>query len=364
MFAGRKHGPQCDAPTMLLRIGQGGDVSTFDTPSGGLPSRPASAEEISRFVVEAAVWAPSVHNTQPWWFGAADRELSVHADAERRLTVADPAGREMLISCGAAVLTARVALRYLGLVPRAQLLPDPDLPNLVARISWTDEVPPAEYERELFAEIPRRRTHRGGFDAAPLPEALLSVFREEAAKESTELRIVSGEAQFACLAALVEAGDYALRLDSARAHEDAKWSRPPGSKRRDGVPATAYPATAEKTEPQFASRDFAHGQGWGLPPEAHGPLPRSAGAAAIITTASDRPQDWISAGQALQRVLLCASSSGVAAALHSQPLEISQFRDFIRTHLCAGAYPQMVLRLGTTSQSEVSVRRPVEDVLL
>jgi hypothetical protein len=33
-------------------------------------SGPMSAEEIVRYVVSRAVWAPSVHNTQPWRFAA------------------------------------------------------------------------------------------------------------------------------------------------------------------------------------------------------------------------------------------------------------------------------------------------------
>ena len=69
------------------------------------------------------------------------------------------------------------------------------------------------------------------------------------------------------------------------------------------------------------------------------------------------------AGQALQRVLLVASSYNAAAALHSQPLEIPLLRDSIRIHLSGHVYPQMVLRLGATSEKAVSVRRPVDEVL-
>ena len=29
---------------------------------------PSAPEEVAAQVVTAAVWAPSVHNTQPWWF--------------------------------------------------------------------------------------------------------------------------------------------------------------------------------------------------------------------------------------------------------------------------------------------------------
>jgi hypothetical protein len=68
-------------------------------------------------VVAAAVWAPSVHNTQPWWFSTHGQEISLYADATRQLLVADPGGREMMISCGAALFTARLALRSLGYIP-------------------------------------------------------------------------------------------------------------------------------------------------------------------------------------------------------------------------------------------------------
>src|SRR5215469_50098 len=102
-------------------------MDVFRAPSGELPKEASSPEEIARFVVEAAVNAPSIANSQPWWFGASNGEISVHADVDRRLPVADPDGREMMISCGSALFTARVALRYLGIVPRVRVLPDPDL---------------------------------------------------------------------------------------------------------------------------------------------------------------------------------------------------------------------------------------------
>lgn len=80
-------------------------------------NEPMTAEEIARYVVAKAVWAPSVHNTQPWRFTVGGQEISLHADADRRLVVADPNGREMLISCGAALFNVRLALRSLGYIP-------------------------------------------------------------------------------------------------------------------------------------------------------------------------------------------------------------------------------------------------------
>jgi hypothetical protein len=64
-----------------------------------------------------------------------------------------------------------------------------------------------------------------------------------------------------------------------------------------------------------------------------------------------------------QQILLTASTCGVAAALHTQPLELSWFRESIRTRLSDGAYPQLVLRFGTVTQTAASVRRTPDDVL-
>jgi hypothetical protein len=90
---------------------------------------------------------------------------------------------------------------------------------------------------------------------------------------------------------------------------------------------------------------------------------RSAGLVCILTTAGDRPIDWVNAGQALQRTLLTGATCGVAAALHSQPLERARLHEFLRTQLCDGAYPQLVLRLGTAAQTAISVRRRPASVL-
>jgi hypothetical protein len=322
-----------------------------------------STEEVARYVVGAAVWAPSVHNTQPWWFTADGPEISLHADAGRQLTVADPGGREMMISCGAALFTARLALRSLGYIPQTRVLPDPAQPLLVARVRWQRRAAPTGFEQRLFDQVLRRRTHRGGFDPLPLAPELLAALQEGAAGDGARLRIVTGEGTRAALAAAVQTAERALRLDSAHVRELAGWVSPPGSIRRDGIPHTAYPARPERTCPHFPSRDFAHGRGWGLPAFSPRAAPRSAGVVCLLTTTGDRPVDWVNAGQALQRVLLTSAVGGVAAALHSQPLELAWLRASIRTQLGDGSYPQLLLRLGTVIQTAVSVRRQPSSVM-
>ncbi|HXW45047.1 MAG TPA: hypothetical protein VEL03_09685 [Streptosporangiaceae bacterium] len=318
---------------------------------------PLTAGDTASAMVAAAVWAPSVHNTQPWWFVAEGSELSLYADCGRQLAVADPAGREMLISCGAALFTARLAARSLGWIPRTALLPDRDDPLLVARVSWEERAAPAAFETTLFGQVRQRRTHRGGFDPLPLAPQLLTVLQAGAARDHAQLRVVTDESSRAWLASSVRAADEAIRLDSRRAREQAMWTSPPGSPRPDGVPACSYPARSVHTVPDFPSRDFARGRGWGLAPASTDAMAYSAGVVCLLTTVGDEPIDWVNAGQALQRILLTSAAVGVAAALHSQPLEFSRTRELIRGHTADGSYPQLIIRLGTVIQSAGSVRR-------
>ena len=99
-------------------------------------SAPASSEQL-RHVVQTAGLAPSVHNTQPWRFVERSDGLELRADASRRLAVLDADGRQLHLSCGAALLHARLAARALGLDVEVQLLPDPDDPERLADLRIT-----------------------------------------------------------------------------------------------------------------------------------------------------------------------------------------------------------------------------------
>jgi hypothetical protein len=321
-------------------------------------------EEIVRYVVARAVWAPSVHNTQPWRFTAdGGPRVSLYADAGRRLVVADPDGREMMISCGAALFTVRLALRSLGYIPETRVLPDPGRPALVAQVSWPERAPADEFERRLSGHVLTRRTHRGAFDPEPLPPDTLAALRDAAAREGAALRIVADDGRRATLAAAVQNAEQQLRRDGERLRELADWTPAPGGARCDGVPTTSYPARAERTQPYFPGRDFSRGHGWGVPPISPATSHRAAGVAGLLTTAADQPADWIQAGQALQRILLTASVCGAAVALHSQPLELPWLREFLRTQLSDDACPHLVLRVGLVTQVALSVRRDPGDVL-
>ena len=82
--------------------------------------------------------APSVHNTQPWRFAVGTHAIDLYADPERKLGQ-DRDGREMLISCGAALFGLRLAVRGLGYLPAVTLFSERSRPWLLARVALGPE---------------------------------------------------------------------------------------------------------------------------------------------------------------------------------------------------------------------------------
>lgn len=81
------------------------DVCEDRFPRGGSP------EQRLEFALRYAVLAPSTHDTQPWRFAIAGETVALYADGTRKLPTLDPGGRELLMSCGAALFHLRIALR-------------------------------------------------------------------------------------------------------------------------------------------------------------------------------------------------------------------------------------------------------------
>ena len=324
----------------------------------GLLAVPIPAGRIAGLVA-AAARAPSVHNTQPWRFLAGEYAIELHADDSRRLRV-DRAGREMLISCGAALFGLRLAIRELGYLPVVDLLPDQDRPGFLARVALGEPVPVTDMERQMLAAMPHRHTHRGPFSPGQLPAGLLAGLQHEARAEGAALALIDRAGQYQQLAALAAAASRHQALDPAARAETLYWSRTAGSMARDGVPALAFPAAAVAQPGRLPVRDFDLGRGIGAL-AAGGP---PAAATAVLITQGDSPADWLRAGQAMHRLLTRAATCWVFASLHSEPLEIPAVRAMIRSRLALPGQAQMLLQLGLSRSTRPTPRRPVTELLI
>jgi len=160
------------------------------SPSAGQPSEDVrlTPDDLT-CLVAAAARAPSVHNSQPWQFRVRGSDLELHADPRRMLPQVDPEGREMLISCGAALYGLRLGMRRLGYLPHVELLPDPAQPALIARVRPGARERTTAEEWDLIAAVPHRHTHRGPFAPGRVPARLLDALVRDAAAEGAAVGV-------------------------------------------------------------------------------------------------------------------------------------------------------------------------------
>lgn len=301
-------------------------------------------------VIATAARAPSVHNTQPWKFHLNDDVIELHADPERILTQIDAVGRELMISCGAALFGLRLGLRNLGCLPAVELWPDPAQPWLVAR-AWPDgHVAMTAIEAELLAAVPHRHTHRGPFSPGEVSPRLLAALAADAMAEGGELRFVEQPGLVSDLAALVDLAAAGQNASPEISAETRRWLRPAGSQARDGVPARAARGGGGQVAPRFRQRDFGAA-------EAEDSAGEPPAVTAVLATGADTADDWLCAGQALNRLLLRAATRWVFASLQSQPLESPRYRQQVRDLLGLQSQPQMLLQFGRANTAAATPRR-------
>jgi hypothetical protein len=83
----------------------------------------------------------------------------------------------------------------------------------------------------------------------------------------------------------------------------------------------------------------------------------------VLGSFQDSPGDRVQAGQALQRVLLTATTAGLSAAFLTEVVANGSARKELRELLGGGLWPQAVLSLGHRAPIPASTRRPLDQVV-
>lgn len=332
------------------------EVSEDEYPHLGTP-----ADQL-RFMLRYAVLAPSNHNSQPWRFEVHGNTAELYADRSRSLRVTDPDDRQLLISCGCALFHLRVAIWHFGHLDRTQLLPSPGNPELLARVSLGDEDSPTAKQEALFAAIPRRRTNRQLFRDDPLPDELKHELVKAAERESGWLQFVEERDQRNAIADLIAEGDRQQWADRHFRLELAAWLHPNNGEARDGIPNSAQNAgDLLSVAGPIVIRTFDLGEGQAAKDR---DIAVYSPSLVVLGTDADEPWAWISAGQALARVLLRARADEVWASFLNQPIETPALRSQVTELIGRTGHPQLILRLGYGPNVTPTPRRTVEEVLV
>ena len=325
------------------------------TRDAGLDPRSRALEEAA----DLAMQAPSVHNTQPWVIELQRDRLVLRADRSRQLTAMDPLGRELVVSVGAALLNARVALAARGWVAAVDRLPDPEDPDLLAVICPVEGTPEPGLA-ELAPAVGRRRTNRRRFTADELPDRLLRRLASLVQDEGATLVPVISDEHRRLVSRLTQQADGLQNADPAYRAELRRWTTRSYA-HGDGVPAESVPHVTGREREELPLRDFDSRGSGGLPPRTDPEVPQ---ALLLLATAADDALSWLRSGEALEHLLLELTRNDWVASPVTQAVEVPLTRTQLRSALTWDAHPQMLLRIGRAEPTPRSPRRRRSEVVV
>jgi nitroreductase len=307
-------------------------------------------------VLSLATRAPSIHNSQPWRWRVGAESLHLYADPERHLPNTDPDSRDLLMSCGASLHHAVVALAAMGWQAKVHRFPDPLQPTHLAAIEVYRH-PTSELDVVLAAAIPRRRTDRRHYSSWPVPARDITLMGSRAARAGVMMRRIESLPK---LQSIVAQAVWRHATDQDYLTELTTWSGRYASV--SGVPAHNTPPS-DPTSP-IPGRLFA-GAALAQPPDTEGADDNAVVLA--FGTEDDSSLARLRAGEATSLVLLTATALGLSSCPVTEPLEIPETREAVRTEVFgASGYPQMMLRVGwapvNTDPLPSTPRRPLAEV--
>jgi len=317
------------------------------------------------FLLRYAILAPSSHNTQPWKFGPSDEGIAVYADYSRRLPVADPGGRELVMGVGAAIMNLRVAAEHFGFGCRVDYNQSGDgkQPLAFVRLSPPPSLFPEEgAPSQLFQAITRRHTNRNPFLMARLPEQIVTSLNELAGSGTASIFISRDGALNQKVADLVAEADRAQLADSSFRKELAEWIRPNYTHKPDGITGASLGINdlVSVVNP-WAMKTFDLGRlraakDRNLCLEAPG---------LIVIHSEDSLLHWVEVGELLERILLTLTKNSVQCSFFNMLTEVQPLRTRLRSLLEISSWPQVLLRVGyCLTEPAPSPRRPLEEVVL
>jgi molybdopterin/thiamine biosynthesis adenylyltransferase/nitroreductase len=286
-------------------------------------------------IVDAARWAPSGGNIQPWRFEADANQIRMYLVPERTTTM-DVRHRGSYVAIGAALFNARVAAASLKNLGDCQLFPEGSPSHHVATLLMGDST---DYEiAPLEPRVRTRVANRQMGDERPIDEEIVKLLTRGVDREGATLRLATSRDRIDRMAELLAESDRIRFLLPTLHREMVGELRFPG---HDSLDEGLDVRTLELSPPEMAAlellrrpdvmehlADWRAGQGLGARTRA---VVGSSSALAVVTVPRSDPVWYVRAGAAVERMWLTAELHGLAVQPVSPVfLYAVEEKDFLR----------------------------------
>ncbi len=308
--------------------------------------------------VALACRAPSLHNSQPWRWVLDGNALHLYSDPDRLLPATDAFGRQLILSCGAALDHLVVAFAGVGWTTDVERMPHRDNPFHLATVSFSRVAEVSDTDARRAAAIQRRRSDRLPFTQLPEWDDVTTELRKVALERGMHLDVLPR----ACRPSLFAASELADRVrsrDSMYQDELSWWTG--NSQLPDGIPRTALISADEGTHVVIGRR-FPTAES----ATSHDTFSDDGAELLLLSTIYDTRYDWLRCGELLSTLLLVCTERDLATCTLTHITELPQPRDVVRDTTPGNGMPQVVIRVGVSHDAEDhprTPRRPLSEVL-
>ncbi|MBC8441896.1 MAG: twin-arginine translocation signal domain-containing protein [Deltaproteobacteria bacterium] len=310
-----------------------------------------------------ASYAPSGHNSQPWFVKInSPLEWVLGFDADRCLKIVDGSNRETLLSLGAFVENLIQAAGAFGYTVETKVIAKDRFDSDVVKIHLSK----SKAVDIALQRILKRRTVKSHLQSKELKPSDVNAFSKSADGHLFYFPVGTDHANFMNKEAVE---NYIIQADNKKAMEElASWIRlkdTQAKKLRDGLTPDGMEITGlagwyvrhfmenkdvmtkafndkgiQKTKEQVKE-----GAGW-----------------IVITSDGNTVKDLIETGRRFQRMALTARGKMIGIHPMTQALEEKHGQKNIKENHAAGVIPQFMLRVGYLNKypDPVSLRRPVQ----
>jgi hypothetical protein len=311
-------------------------------------------------LVRYATLAPSSHNTQCWTFRLQEQAIVIAPDLARRCPSVDPDDHHLHVSLGCATENLSHAALAAGLHAEARF--DPLGPGAITvhLESTRASVTP------LFQAISERQCTRGDYDGKPVSNDELRLLERAGTGNGVRAMLMTESANMEKVLEYVVSANTAQLDDAAFVSELKSWIRFSAAEAQRAGDGLFAGTTGSPVLPRWLGSPLMR---LFLRPKADNEryarqIRNSSGIAVFVSDANDKAH-WIEAGRCYERFALQATALGLRNAFLNQPVEVGAIRPQFASAFGLGSQrPDLVVRFGRGSAMPLSMRRPVQAVLL
>ena len=310
--------------------------------------------------VRMATLAANGHNAQPWKFRLEEKSVCILPDLSRRTQIVDPDDHHLYVSLGCAAENLFIAASAHGRPADVTIKSGTETQIDIALGNG-----PSNFEL-LNKAIPKRQSTRSSFDGQAISQDDLELLKTAAQKDGVRVLFFTEPSELESILELVVEGNSAQIDDPAYIAELRYWLRFSSEQAiatGDGLFSTCF---GNPVVPEWIGRRMFHAF---FTKDSENDNYReqirsSAGIAVFIGDQAD-PEHWIKVGRSFERFALQATALGIRNAHINQPIEVRAIRKELARWLgMADTRPDLVIRFGRAPALPMSIRRPVETVII